>query len=232
MASIKQNIVGDQVLQLGNEDFVRGMSFGYNWLALRIAVRWSMVGGTDISSAILALGVCEGAGNSWKGGSITDSVGVKFGGNASVNLVAGATGGNNWYRASNTGFLFIRRVGAADTTVAANSSPPVLSRGPAVWRSIMAFDIRRTSLTAATYSVQAFAPAQASTAYHVDISRWLFLNSITSDILPPAYTDACGGNAVNINYAGNGYLDSVFVSWNYGAPTTLELSDITVLRWA
>ena len=79
MADIVQTIVGDNALRLGNEEFVRPLSFGTNWNFLRIGCRLAFNGTANITTARFHIGLCVGSTDTFKSDSCVQHVGGAIG---------------------------------------------------------------------------------------------------------------------------------------------------------
>jgi hypothetical protein len=223
MASIAETIVGDRRLVLGNEEFVRQMSFGYRWTKLRIALRVSSNATGAVANVGFVIGVCQGTSNTYFNANTTDFVGVSLGtGGPGTTTLGYAVGPPAYVNFSNGGLCYVKRTGSSTTSSGAYSNPVNITAAPATVRSSVYVDIVRGVPNMGMYLYgMAVAQAQLDT----DSGTWLSGTEFETAVLPVYLI-----GSIAMPCSGNGLWDSVSISWNR-AGSTMEISDLAVVRW-
>lgn len=78
MASIVENIIGDRAIQLGNEEFVRKLSFGGGWNLCRVGLLMRVFGDTTVTNNRFQIGFNYGDQNTLMSNNCAGYVGVKY----------------------------------------------------------------------------------------------------------------------------------------------------------
>ena len=219
MAFIAQPIVGDQRIQLGNEEFLRTFNFGNQWTNLRIAGRLTINDyQTAIFPGVMAIGVSNGNWTSYaKPVPLMDWVGIQIGPYVSGWLYnAGATA--NFSVPQGGSCPLTRKVGAVVTTVTPGNNTGNYVNSSKAGPSGFLVTISRT--TALSYTIVWWGGANATT-----ISR------ITSLYNAESTTTGLLQGVTAVSITGGSYYDTLSIYWNNSTPT-LEISDLTVVRLA
>lgn len=229
MASIVQNIIGDNGLQLGNEEFVRKMPWGNNWQVLRIGL-WCRVFGTysSLHPTLLQIGVNSGDVNTFNSNNCAGYAGG----------VVGQPTGNGYlylYEAANKRFLTANsiypnsqcsKLGATATyslsAGATNNAYIAAANSPTP--SIVMCQITRPTST--SYS---------PTMYYTSAAQYTILQPATSyDFLRCMEDESYIGNFLTF---GNTLtltglptvMDTLSIFWNRNLPM-LEIDNLVLVR--
>jgi hypothetical protein len=229
MPYISQSFVGDQALQLGNEEFVRTMSFGANWRKVRIGIYYSIYCNVDAlnnvamaANAALWLGLCQGSGGGFTNPVPTDAVAFNINyGNYVLQYHSTPPG---YYGFGFNPGRMTWKYGPAVTNV--NQSTSLGTNSAAgTYRYSMYVD----------YSLSAGPPSatmgvtnwQDTSAPSGDQSRTVFLTNMQAENSMTGLIPIIG---TGFTYTGNFKLDSVCVYWNRCMPVFL-LSEVCVTRF-
>lgn len=210
MAQIVQSFGGDNAIRLQNEEFVRQMWWGTNWVHIRISLLMAMPQGVGtIFSPTLFIGACQGTTNTYKSSTTTEWVGMRLGqGVANWTYNAGPPA----YFSTGNARIAINRIG--NTTTTFGSVISVTEYIPIGIRASYQVDILKTTTG---YSVGSATPGSIPT---VDVNEWAAMYAGNQDI---------SGNFRTVNYATGGLLDSISLYWDF-APVPLEISSILVVK--
>lgn len=219
MAFILPRSIGDQALQLGQEDFLRKMPFGNNWNKLRIGFRYQTPWtGGNVLIPRLFVGVSNGTDYGFLSPYTTDCVGAIVGTYASYLTPSLVLYRYNWY--SGQILDAARKVGSVVTLTLGTNSNSFFWNGFPNYASGFAMEITRN--TDGTYTTIVFYNESVGL---LDISRNTFLVQMESSAAPTWCSNTSSAKTI----AGGAFYDSLHISWNKSIPT-LNLSDITVLR--
>jgi hypothetical protein len=220
MANIVENIIGDKALQLGNEEFIRQLSFGTDWQRLRIGLRWGVNMSATLATPEFIIGLCAGTTYGYRSASTVEFIGSTLAhGSVAWTYVAGppAYFTCGWYR----NYL---KVGATTTTVQSNSAGhygPILPT-----RGFLCLDVvKRTAANQLSVSVSQ--PYNVPTV-QTDASQDTFFRLMEVDILP--WIGSYNGSPIAFAYNGTYQFDSVNIAWNDNT-NTVEISDLCVTRF-
>lgn len=231
MASIVQNILGDNALQLGNEEFVRKMQWGNNWNSLRIGARVTLNGAANLSGIRLQLGVCNGDTNTWSSATCAGYVAACCGAITNSGGTALGFDGTN-YRYSGPGVNdsgYTSKLGSTVSDAQGGSNGAyqyIAATGSGNKPSILMADIGRAS--ASSYTV----------AWHVVNATQLAQNPRFYDLLRSMEDPGLSGygatfvtaRGANTRTGMPSNMDTLSVYWNYATPT-IEFSEICVIRF-
>jgi len=229
MAYIAQSFIGNQGVQLGNEEFLRPMSFGSNWQRIRILCR-AQVKTTSIMAADtgLRLGVCRGeAGgvytntSNYLGGEINASAGpFSWIMHASNNYQSEGGGGyNSGYTVQKLNGVLTRRIDGASTGgmyMAMASALNPLTHG---------VNITKNYYGSYTISTLGTASTQITSAYG---NPYCFYRSLEDE---QAYGFVTRVGTSDTYTSMSDFMDTVSVSWNHSCPT-VEVTQLSVIRYA
>jgi hypothetical protein len=212
MAQLVQSFVGDTALRLQDEEFIRRLSFGTDWIHLRIAVSMSVpqATGTLGFTPFLSIGLCQGTALGVKSASTTEWVGLRVGNGTS----------NVW---------------------TFNAGPPTyLSGGPFPYTGYKQNSTYTMSAFAVTgymgVGIRTFCLVDiVKTATGYIVGRFVTNAIPVADIFGSnfemfaANENQLTGSAA-ANFATNGLLDSASVYWSYPS-VGLEISELLVIRY-
>jgi hypothetical protein len=230
MAAITSLISGDNMLVMGNEQFIRPMTFGNNWNRVRICIRFCIYGSSNFVGG-MGLGLCNGK---QYFASDSDMVYYAIATDSTLGpLVAwGRTTSNRFYFSSIGGHFACAKVGNTtyQGTGGTNNlgSPVYFGQGAYPLRYMIAADFTRSgssfSLTAWGVSNTSAVPAftdqdQGSFFYNLENPTPVGLGSTYTPTGPTGYT------------GGSGLLNSVWLAWRTTTPVLL-VSDLAVCRYA
>lgn len=223
MASIVDNYAG-RALQLGNEEFVRKMSFGNNWNSLRIGMRFAVNGTANITAAHLQAGLCSGDVDTFASPNCVQFVGSLL-----------PSGDNTWtYSAgsftSNTVFATststVTKVGSTITPTIQTSVSTHYIAGTAGGTSSVYFtNIVRLSDTSVSVQ-QSITQAGA----FADVSFYDFMRGMENEAGGGTAGVTVYGTARVISGMATTFLDTLSIYWNKSTPT-IEINDLCVLRF-
>jgi hypothetical protein len=232
MASIVSTISTDRRIQLGAEDFVRQMSFGAKWTKLRISLRLSINGTSNITKPTLFIGVCAGLTNTFKSTATDFCYGIRTPGvNAGViqdyNYNAGPPA---WYQTSSSiGFDACSRTGNTTTTIAPGTSQTCYIASTANNPpSHFSVDILRTGNT---YTMPAFnQPGSQGNVQAGQTLRQLLVGQDGEVGTQASWVNNTNKTSFTSAATDSHLCDCVCISWDQSSPT-IEISDIQVIRF-
>lgn len=218
MAHITEVMIGDRRLQLGNEQFIRGLSFGDSWQKIRIGALFAFNAVDVVLKSGFYLAACRGL------------VGYE---DAAVDMVGGHYGptimASDWFYGtppyigflSGNSILGFSKVGNTLTTVGTN--PQTAHSSNLRIRNVWMVDITRGS---PNYTVKVW--RAGTDQYTTDRSfstmlSWLEDETNAGSVL--------GSGSFSVAYSGSGLLDSVAVRWGHTYPVC-EISALAVARFA
>lgn len=226
MASIVQNIIGDNALQLGNEEFVRKMAWGNNWNYLRIGILFLVNGNTSIAGRVrLHMAVCSGDQYTFQSPACIGYTGIGFG-----------VGGGLWtYSAPNyimdtTGSTVtygLKQVNGVLTSTSTNDSGfNYYARAVAAGAPYMlAVDIARPSTT--SYSVKGYGVVVGKIG--LNLRFYEFLRVMEDEGFTYGTTYLTAFTAVTMSGLPS-VMDTLSIYWNKSVPT-IEISALSVVRF-
>lgn len=218
MAFIVETIVGDRVLQLGNEEFVRQLGFRTNWTKCRVAIRATIQGTANIGATNYTIGLCQGTTNTFNSPNTTQYLGGAYGtfGGAGSYL-AGPPNGYSW--GSNGQWLY--RIGSTTTAAALGLGGGAPVHGGGGTRSIFMVDIDKSALTMTVFCY--------TNSPGPDKSQYDFL--LTTEQEVTALIPGTGTVSIATFPGTLSLLDTVSVVWGRSTPP-LEISDVLAIRIA
>lgn len=227
MAAIVEFVSGDRTLILGNEQYIRRMSFGADWDHIQIVIRAAPYASSSFTWS-LAIGVTSQGRGYYALDS--DMVGASWG--ESVSYVAGPPRSFTWTWGGGNVYIFRRKNNVNTNTGVGNSGLRSGSVMPIM--NVWGVDIAKSGNNGFTIGHCDCGIAVATGG--ASMSRSVFRESIHYDMTSP------NGSSSNRNcyavettstitgYAGDGQLDSVLIK--YGSNTQpLCISDIFVYRY-
>lgn len=223
MAIIVNTIVGDQQLELRNEELIRRMSWGSDWRSLRVGLRWSAQMDATLTGYEMVMGFNGGTTYGYRSANCVEFMGTAVAGPNNANWTYNAGGGTpyfatGWYR-------YYHKVGATTTT---NETSSQNVYGPiAPTRGLMWFSLYKGNGIQRAYTVWNTA-VNAATA-QVDYTTDDFYRMMEVDYVPP-FGSWASVNYAYFEYAGNYDMDSVLISWN-NAISPILISDMMVVRY-
>jgi hypothetical protein len=235
MATIVQNIVGDQALSLGREELIRAFDFGSNWTQIRVAIWCSLPGSGNLSSAQLSLGVCKGTTNGLRAASSEDALAVTFG--PATSTWTYAAGPPPVYTVGSGGIGIVQRVGVASTTASNANSTARISAGNQA-PVLFAIDFLRTVSVGAPLirwsgycrtDANVYAGTAATLFDRYRAADWQ--RSWSSGVIQIPYVSSPGSQFASFSHSGVGFWDSVNVSWTHDSPA-LEINNLIVVRFS
>ena len=224
MAFIVEQFVGDRAIQLGNEEFVRSMQWGNNWNALRYGIRFVLNGSSNILTARLQLGLCNGNAFPFSSPNCIQYVGAQFG---TMDNTWTYTTGSYSNDSSSTGLpTTVTRVGATITnTNSVGALNQYCNASNSSRMGVWAVDIIRVSATQVTIR-QTFSNA-ASVANAV--SFYDFMRFMENEGAASATGFSAWGATRTITLTST-VLDTTSIYWNHSTPT-IEITDMCVVRF-
>jgi hypothetical protein len=224
MAIIVNTIVGEQQLELRNEELLRQMPWGNDWRFIRLGLRWSAQMSATLTNFNMMMGFNAGTTYGYRSANTVEFIGTCVGGvsKSTWTYAAGppAYWSSNWYRYS-------YKVGATESITQSSSQT---SYGPiAPKRGLMYFDLQKGSGN--TLNLVWQTPTNPTTA-QTDFTVDQFYRMMEVDYAPTFIS----GWAISTNamtswaYAGTYPFDSVSVSWD-NAINPILISDMAVTRF-
>jgi hypothetical protein len=225
MAAVFEHINGDRTLKLGDEQYIRRMSFGANWNRLRIICRCAHYATAGFTLTTF-IGVTAGGRGVYANDS--DSVGLLLSGSVTFNAGPPQTLTWIWGGGSNLPYIYVSR----NNTFTFLGSGNTGARDAQVWPVLQCWgvDLVRNASSFTAYTLHATGSGTGG-----DFSRSIPLTGLYNDM--EFETNAAGNTFLaysaeqsnNLAYAGSGNLDSVVV-FNRSAANPLYISDIIVHR--
>lgn len=229
MAAIVDSLLdGNRRLQIGNEEFVRGLSFGSNWTKVRIGIRFTVndTGGGNISSpANFFVGLCEGTTNTFFSNNTTGFIGC----NNSTGLNNAWSYNASYYTACYNSCIIAKRVGNTTSSLGSYGLQYIgsdrwffVGKAPNIGYAFWDFTKNSTSIVFNLFW-------SFSTGYY-GITLSNFIWGLDNETAPPYLANWGSPNTVAYgNSIGN--LDTLSISWSKSTPT-IELCDVAVIRFA
>ncbi len=219
MANIVETIAGDRRLQLGNEEFLRQMSFSSDWKKLRLGVRVAFNGNATITTVQFQIGFSQGTANGYKSNSTTDYIGYRPQSVGGWSYNAGPPA----YYSGIMNFFVVTRKGSTDTSQASNSANGFVSAAPATNRSAFYVEVAKGNQP----TIAGFYPNSSANA-QIDCSLNNFFRLLEAETIGTEYVS--NTNTFTMAYNGAQAWDSVSIYWNNASPT-VEISDVAVCRF-
>lgn len=231
MASIV-NVLSENALQLSQEEFVRGMTFGNSWNKVRVGMLVRVNGAATVNTARLHIGLNNGTTNTLASSTCSGYMAVRPGATPSVNYVY--DGVNNRYNVSNSNYFFSYyfKIGnsVTESLIAAFTGDSYVSASTSAGFSLMAAEFRRTAVN----QIQ-------SALFYMTAAQYTFGTPTTSDLYAIMENEAMTGWAANwltvtsfttlsSLAAGLMQLDSVSIYWNNLA-TPLEIGCLMAAKY-
>lgn len=222
MAIIVNTIVGEQQLELRNEELLRQMAWGTDWRYIRLGLRWSAQMAATLTNYNMMMGFNSGTTYGYRSANTVEFIGTCVGGvsKSTWNYNAGppAYWQSNWYRYS-------YKVGATETI---NQSSSQTSYGPiAPKRGLMYFDLQKGNSN--TLNLLWQCPTSSPTA-QTDFTVDQFYRMMEVDYMPSFIGGWASGSLQSWAYAGAYSFDSISVSWD-NAINPILISDMAVTRF-
>lgn len=224
MASIVENIIGDRAIQLGNEEFVRKLSFGGGWNSCRVGVLMRIFGDLTVTNQRFQIGFNYGDQDTFMSNNCAGYVGVKYNYN-----------GNFTYESANkryncgSGYVnsHVQKQGStiSDSLYAGSSTQmyaaAATSPAPHMWL------LAGSRTTATTYTLQGTYVTAANLAF----------SPTTGDLLAIMESEAALSNnfcTAGISKVSTGSLpssmDTLSIYWNHNIPV-VEIYAICVVAY-
>jgi hypothetical protein len=229
MAFITEQLIGEKCIQIGHEEIARGMSFGTDWIKIRVGVRMWMLPGISMASIgglsnTLAVGISQGTSNLFYSNDTTDYMAIALGQPRSILTYStnGISSSDYTYPAS-SGAYYMLKTGNTVVSGPAYSinSAAHVGAGKNI-RSAIYVDFTKTIFG---YYLVTVYTHQANVT---DQARSTFLSVMENDGTLTAPQSSFG--QAQIPYTGAGLYDSVGVLWSRCYPA-VEISDICVTRF-
>lgn len=220
MANIVETIVGDKALRLGNEEFLRKLSFGTDWRYIRIGIRWGANMSGTLGGRDFVIGVNNGTTYGYRDANTIEFVGATLAhGSTTWTYNAGppAYFTYGWYR------TYTRLNGVTQSYISSSIGVwgPVLPT-----RNLLFLDVVKRTGTG-LMSAGLLQPYSAATAQTDWTQDWLY-RFMDTDVMP--WSASWNGGGVNMTYNGNYGFDSISISHNDNT-NTVEISDVMVTRF-
>jgi hypothetical protein len=222
MAFIVEPIALDRALQLGNEEFIRPMSFGTNWSKIRIGVVAALNATQGLRQAGFLMGVCAGAGSSWKTVNTSEFVGVHFGATVENSTYAYVLGPPAYFTQAGVSVPSVTKLAGVVSNRGGANTTAYFGAMPSTTRVAYFLDITKGS----SYIVNALWPNSIANA-QADNSIATFIANMETDGTP---TNTASLGAQTFAYAGAGLLDTLNLSWNHSTPV-MTIFAIAVCRF-
>jgi hypothetical protein len=229
MAFITEQLIGEKCIQLGHEEIARGMSFGTDWIKIRVGIRMWMLPGITMASIgglsnTLAVGISQGTSNLFYSNDTTDYMAIALGQPRSAITYStnGISSSEYTYPAASGAYYMIKTGNTVASGAAYSiSSTAHVGAGKNI-RSAIYIDFIKTSF--GYYLVTAYTN-QTSVS---DLPRSTFLFYMENEGTITGQQSSCG--QAQIPYTGAGLYNSVGVLWSRCYPA-VEISDICVTRF-
>ncbi len=220
MANIVESISGDRRIQLGAEEFIRPFSFGASWTKIRIGLRLSILGRTQINNALFAVGVCQGY-SGWNSPTPTDYFGFFYGGTGGPNAMSVTVGTVTYYTTSSGQATAIHRTGGVQTQVSSGVSGGSIG----AWPTRTAWFVTITKSATMTIQLNWLLNPAA------DQSLLNFMLMEEDEAANAGLFSGWSSAAPTVSSGtSSGMMDSVSVSWNHSVPV-MEISDLMVVKY-
>lgn len=223
MASIVENFIGDRAIQLGNEEFVRKLSFTNNWTYLRVGIYFRLLGKASTAHpSRLQIGLNNGDQNTFTSNNCAGYAGTAKGYFSNSEFIYDST--NRRFSHSLYTNWLIKKVGATitDTTVASVNNIGYLASADSAAPSIFTAGFLKTGSGAYTVSGTYMNAAN----FAIRPSYYNFLQ-VMDDETDETYISV--GNALAMTGLGN--LDTVSIFWSKNVPVVEIYSLIAVAYW-
>ena len=220
MAYIVQQIVGDQQLQLANEELLWKFQFGTDWNFIRICLRYSF----QMTSGAQSPGLLVGVNNGTTAGYFTAGGCPEYLGVTSANGYTFNSGTPNYFNYAPLTLHY--KVGTTDLTSSATNST---CYGPTAPGRTLAFvDFKKRT---AANQLTAFMCGYLTINKQLDITSMRAANTVMEALQGETTTDPnLFALSINYAYAGPYSFDSLSIS-NSGSAATLLISDVMVVRY-
>ena len=229
MAFITQTFVGENALQLGNEEFIRPFNFGSQWSRIRIGLLFalstppSIVTGPFFSArnSDLSVGVCQGPNSGYSNPSPVDClVSMPFTLNGFINNLT------TYWSAPCNPCRNIWKYGNSETSSSQSGGSMWGSLPPNKSQLFFDFTIQKTRGALATF--YAYGPVSIAQASQV-ITRYEFMTNMQCDNLA-GITNVGQLYGSFLAYSGNFNLNCICIWWRRSLPT-LVISELSVIRY-
>jgi len=224
MASIVENIIGDKAIQLGNEEFVRKLSFGGGWNACRVGLLMRIFGDTTVTNCRFQIGFNYGDQDTFMSNNCAGYVGVKYAYNASFTY---ESANKRYNLGSNYVNSHVQKQGSAISdslyagTTAQMYGAAATSPAPHMWL------LAASRTTSTTYTLQGTYVTAANLAYSPTAGDLLAVMENES-ALSTNFTTA------GISKVSTGSLptsmDTLSIYWNHNIPV-VEIYAICVVAY-
>jgi hypothetical protein len=211
MASIVENIIGNKALQLGNEEFVRKLSFGNSWTFMRVGIYFRVMGtSTILHQPRLQIGLNNGDQNTFRSPTCAGYSGTAIG--YASNNTWTYDGANRRYSRTIYTNWCIKKLGATitDTVIGGTNATGYIasadSAGPGIYVSSF---LRTATGFTVTGNYQTLANFTAFPTYY----NFMQVMEAEGDL--GTYTT---GSSNSENQTGLSNLDTVSIFWNRNLP--------------
>lgn len=209
----------ETAIQMANSCYARTILIGTTWNVLRVGLRWHMDNtGASLSTPEFAFGVCDGTTNIMGDASVDHFVGVRSSGLWSFQTT--------FY--NNTSFQPAKKVGATvttGTTLVQNASIACNCTVDPSPRGFIMVDITKGS---PNFS---FVLSHLNNQVGANVTASEFLQQMELATVTQTGYLTTASQTLAVSEAGDGFLDSVNVSWNRSTPV-IEVTDIAVTRFS
>lgn len=228
MAHIVETIVADRRLQLGNEAYCRLMRIGANWLRIRIGVRFSINGRSDIPNCSLSIGVAVDQNSTPAADRSNGCCGFHYIASGASNATFNAAQLNNsFYNLLQNGIYAFNKLDNVTTytAMALSNNTPYIGATPCQPGALFGTLQRAGSVIQPVDSLYLSTPAKAQAGLTVT-QFYQAMESETASAVP-ALTRSTHSQTAMTTSAPFPY---VFVRWAHSVPT-LEITHIAVTRF-
>jgi hypothetical protein len=225
MASIVQNIIGDQAVQIGNEEFVRKLSFGGSWNYCKVGLLMRVFGDTTVNNCRFQIGFNSGDQNTLMSNNCAGYVGVKY----CYNTVMSYDAVNKRFNVSSNYFNdHVQKQGAtlSETLSAGATGAQYFAAATSAGPMIVVLTATRT--TATTYTLMG-TYASAAQIVNVPTQGDLLAGMDTEDLGRLGSFCTAGISKVSTGSLPSN-MDTLSVYWNHNIPV-LEIYAMSVVAY-
>lgn len=224
MASIVENIIGDKALQLGNEEFVRKLSFGGGWNLCRVGLLMRIFGDTTVTNCRFQIGFNYGDQDTFMSNNCAGYVGVKYAYNANFTYESA----NKRYNCGSTYVnSHVQKQGStiSDSLTAGTNAQmygaAATSAAPHIWL------LNAARTTSTTYTLQGTYVSTANIAYSPTVGDLLAVmegeSVLSNNFCTAGIARVSSGSLPSI-------MDTVSVYWNHNIPV-IEIYALCVVAY-
>ena len=228
MASIVNNVTGNQAIQMGNEEFVRTMAFGYNWQKIRIQFRWQVNTAVKLpSSARLLVGVCQGTADTYSSSNCISFFGT--GPDASLGI-GWSISGDGTYQNTGSGYSGGKVVKKIGSTITTNFLGEISYCKTVAGANPRLFAVEIVRVTNGTYNAAWWSVINGTQLYATinDYDYYRCLEDDDGTTYSTGYYSRYG--TATLVSGLSDFMDTISINWNV-ATAPIEITQLSVMRF-